>query len=236
MRRVLFLCLSVLTVLPAAGFAAPDVKTGLWEIRKNRAAGAEVRNDTLALTVGGRNPQPVAAYSQFDVVALKDGQSIEIRVDVATDSKRDGGRDIRIGLGFSTAAINSSATLLVPLSGYYLTLPSGTSGVSPRIVWVDREDDAVNFFNSATAMVGNPRFRGSVTVTGEFKPLVLKIRRSGDSLVFSGSLDGMEFGQALMAGGATLIPDFKFNTVGLAHAFADGATARFKNFGLEFSR
>lgn len=233
MRTLTIFCLSLLTVIPMAGFSATEVKTGAWEIRKNRAAAAEVRAGTIALTVGGRNPQPVAVYSHFDAIELKDGQAIEIRVDVATDSKRDGGRDIRIGLGFSAAAIDTSPTLLVPLSGYYLTLPSGASGVSPRIVWVDREDDAVNFFNSASAMVGNPRFRGSVTVTGEFKPLVLNIRRSGDLLVFSGSLDGMPFGQQVMAGGTTLIPDFKFNTVGLAHAFANGDTARFRNFELK---
>lgn len=233
MRTLFFLCLAALTALPATGLFAAEVKTGPWEIRKNRAAVAEVKSGSIALTVGGRNPQPVAAYSQFETIKLADGQAIQLQVDVATDSERDGGRDIRLGLGFSEMKIDSSAILLVPIDGYYLSVPSGGSDVSPRVVWVDREGDAVNFFNSTSQLVGNPRFRGSVTATAEYKTLVFNIQRAGDSLVFSGSLDGMEFGQTLVASGVSVIPDFKFNTAGLAHAFANGDTAKFKNFSIK---
>lgn len=180
--------------------------------------------------------QPGAAYLAFSTVTLQDGQTLRMTVNVANTrtALKATDRDVRIGLGFADAAITgTSTTLAVPLDGYSLSAPSAGSGTDPRASWIDANGGAINFFNSATATVGDMALNNGVSIGTSLGTWVWEVTRSGSDLIFSGSLNGTAFTSTATATGANVVQNFQFNTVGLAYAYSTGEIATFDNLKIE---
>lgn len=207
----------------------------IWGVRKPAAAMAGFGGNAMFMTVGDPNVQPVAAYTGFGPVVLEDGQSLRLTVDVASAFDEPRPRDIRLALGFATEPITGlSQTLTVPLTGYYLALPSGGAGNNPRITWTDHEGEPINFFNRTTANIGNPRLIGGASINRNWTTVVFEITREGDRLMFGGSLGDVAIAPTARAVADQVINDFKFNTLGLACVFAAGHQVAFRNLKLEW--
>ncbi len=204
-----------------------------WATRLVNGASVQF-SGALILTTDVFNAQPVAAYRSFNSVSLLDGEVLRMTFDLSASSPSAHNTFPRFALGFANPLITgTSGNLAVPLAGYHASLPIKTT--YPQIVnWVNAsEATPLNFFNSATAMVGvGPWFPAGVSVTSVPKPVVWEIARIGSDLTFSGSLDGTSF-SAGSATGANVLPDFKFNTVGLAYGYEGNTSATYDNFRLE---
>ncbi|MCF7818837.1 MAG: hypothetical protein K9M54_13250 [Kiritimatiellales bacterium] len=99
--------------------------------------------------------------------------------------------------------------------------------------WVNPGAGTLNFFNSATALVGDMALDNSVSVGTTSITWVWEVTRSGSDLVFSGSLGGTAFGSTT-ATGANVLQNFQFNTVGLGYVFSTAAeTATYDNLKIE---
>lgn len=182
------------------------------------------------------NGQPTATYHDFTETVLADGKTLRLTVDVATDSAVAQGGALRIGLGFAKSAITGDAAAgNVPLSGYYITVPSVGSTNDPKVTWTSPGvgSGTSNFFNSATALIGAPTLDNSVSVSSTMKTWVIDVTRSGTNLLFTGSLDGTAFGATVIASGSNVISGFTFNELALANYSAGGATATYDNLKVE---
>ena len=212
-----------------------DAGQGGWA---TRCAEGNVRftNGVVSITPN-INGQPGAAYISYAPVTLADGETLRLSVDVSATQTSAGRRNIRIGLGSASPAIaGDSALISVPFSGYLATLPLGDDNTDSRITWNSAASGDINFFNNATATVGDLGLDDSLYVDSTPKEWILDIMRVGDTLQFSGSFDGSAFsGTVPTASGDNLLSDFTFNTLGLAYAYSPGETAVYDNVRLEVS-
>jgi hypothetical protein len=207
----------------------------IWGVRKPNPAMVGFGGDAMFMTVAEQGVQPVAAYTGFGPIVLQDGDSLRLTVQVASAHPEPRPRDIRIALGYAPHAITGlSQTLAVPLSGYFIALPSGGAANNPRISWVDNEGEDINFFNRVTSNIGNPRLTGGASVGINWTTVVFEIRREGNRLAFAGNLGEVDIAPTARASGDHLIEGFQFNTVGLACAFAAGHKVAFRNLKLEW--
>lgn len=207
----------------------------IWGVRKPTPATLGFGGDAMFMKVAEENVQPVAAYTEFGPVVLEDGQSLRLTVQVASAHSEPRPRDIRLALGYAENPVTGlGSTVTVPVSGYFLALPSGGASNNPRISWIDNEGGDVNFFNRATHNIGNPRLMGNVSIERNWITVVFEISREGEQLSFSGSIGGIEFAALPQASGDYIIKDFQFNTLGLACVFGANHQVAFRNLKLEW--
>jgi hypothetical protein len=242
MNIIKTILLSTIALLPFSSSALSQViiqddfspsSSGNWATRLLDGASVQF-NDALELTPNAGNPQPAAAYRSFSSVALADGQTLRMTFDVSVLAVNDQTTFVRFGLGFADSPITgTSADLGVPLNGYYATLPIASSDYPSIINWVNGStSQPENFFNFATETRGiTLPFPNGVAVSTVPKAVIFNVTRSGSTFIFSGSLDGYDF-PAGDATGASVLPDFEFNTVAFGYVY-DGNTAIYENFTLE---
>jgi len=177
--------------------------------------------------------QPASAYLDFPDVTLKDGQTLSLSVDISTTRTEARASDIRFGLGFADPAITvDPASVLVPLSGYSCWIPSAGDASDVFVIRVDAEGGPANFFNSGTSpgamAVATTSAVGTTSV-----PCLFQITRRGDELVFSGSIDGNTYESVVVATGADVFSDFKYNTIALGYAWSPSDFVSYDNVRLE---
>jgi sialate O-acetylesterase len=142
-----------------------------------------------------------------------------------------------MALGYAAPLVEGdSTTLAIPMSGYAASLSTGNDNADPRVTWVDNAGGVVNFFNSSTANLGELAMDDSLYADATMRRYDFIITRDGSSLVFSGSFDGSPFSTTVAAGPPNLIPDFQFNTVGLAYAYSPGESVSYDNVAVKVSR
>lgn len=206
---------------------------GSWAVRTG--SGSVVFSNETVMIAPNLNAQPSSSYHAFAPTVLLDGDVLRMTVDISTDDLDARNRDIRIALGNASTPITGvSSTLAVPLSGYLITFPVN-SGTDPRISWIDSSGGDQNFFNAATATIGDPSLDNNVYLDATPKTAVFEITRVDTNLVFSGSLDGVEFGFAVTASVPNVVSNYAFNTAGLGYAYAAGQTGTFDNVKVELN-
>lgn len=206
---------------------------GSWATRYG--TGDVVFSNETAVIIPNPNGQPSAAYHAFAPTVLLDGDVLRLTVDISTDDLDVRNRDIRIALGNASSPITGySGTLSIPLSGYLLTFPVN-GGTDPRVSWIDSSSADMNFFNSQTALIGDPSLDNSVYLDATPKTAIFEIARDGTNLVFTGSLDGTEFGFAVTASVPNIVSNYTFNTAGLGYAYAAGQVGTFDNVKVELN-
>ena len=212
--------------------------SGDWIRRAHNGASIDIGGGSLEIN-HGTSAQPVAAYRFFDDVALEDGDTLRFTVEISSQNANASGGDIRMGLGFSNG-FSAGSSWNVPLAGYFTSVPSGGStGASSNNANLNYNaqgnPNSVNFFNSATSF-------GSMGSSGESvgstpATLVWMITRTGDNLMFSGSLNGVRFSSTFVYSDAeNIINDYTFNTVALAHLYSTGETINYHSVSVEVFR
>jgi hypothetical protein len=179
------------------------------------------------------NYQPASAYFDFPDVTLKDGHTLSLSVDISTTRTEARASDIRFGLGFADPAITvDPASVLVSLSGYSCWIPSAGDASDVFVIRVDAAGGPANFFNSGTSpgamAVATTSAVGTTSV-----PCMFQITRRGDELVFSGSIDGNTYESMVVATGADVFSDFKYNTIALGYAWSPSDFVSYDNVRLE---
>jgi hypothetical protein len=192
---------------------------------------AVVSGEALKLTVSDITTFSTTGYLPFEVIALKDGQTLRLSVDVATDYSERRGQDVRAGLGFSASGLRTSEKFKVGVSGYYLSLPSGGQPGAAVCKWHDGNKKANDFLYVSTTTLGDLSNKG--IVSDQLIPLVFEIKRVGSTLQFSGSLNGKPFGKQVSARDPELPENFQFNVVALGYCYAKGHTASYDNLKVE---
>lgn len=204
---------------------------GSWAAR---GAEESIRFEDGAMDMTPTGARSAAAYHVFDPIALRDGETLRLTVDVSTDRADPRAGDIRVGLGFAHPPILSAAEQAVPLAGYYLRIPSGGDTRDIPVMWKPETMEPDYFFDDSGTVslgqLGNTRTVGSVPVE-----LVFEITRSGEELIFSGRLDGAVQTTTATATGDQVIDRFLFNTVGLAYRHSSDHTVTYDNVRVELS-
>jgi hypothetical protein len=190
-----------------------------------------VSGGSLNLKVSSQSSFSSAAYLPFETVALADGQTLRLTVDVSTDNADKKTGDLRMGLGYANPVIVPGANFKVGISGYYITAPSGGQVYNVAYKWHDASENKNDFLFAATSSLGGQVNQNSVSS----KPVawILEITRAGNNLEFSGSLAGKKFSRKVVAEGANVISSFQFNTVALGYLYARGQTASYDNLKVE---
>lgn len=177
--------------------------------------------------------QPASAYLDFPDVTLKDGHTLSLSVDISTTRAEARASDIRFGLGFADPAITvDPASVLVPLSGYSCWIPSSGDTSDVSVIRVDAAGGTENFFNSGTSP-GALAVPTTSAVGPTPVPCLFQITRRGDELVFSGSIDGDTYESVVVATGADVFSDFKYNTIALGYAWSPSDFVSYDNVRLE---
>ncbi len=214
-----------------------DFSDGLhdWALRASSSAIVVFEPGKLELTLGPDCSQPLSAFRSFNPIALADGDRLQLLVYVSSLNSDRRSRDLRIAIGFADPLIRNPPTgnLNIPMAGYYTTAPSGGSTSNPEVRRTGFES-GVNFFNTNENLIGIMRNNQSVPIDGTAIPWVFEIIRVGDELIFSGSLNGVQFSNSIFASGADIIDDFTFNTAGISHGFSAGESAFYHKAVLRF--
>lgn len=205
---------------------------GDWARRGNPVTLIAFTNGAVNITPMA-NGQPCAAYLSFSPVTLQDGDMLRMTVDVSSATVVSGAKLIRSGFGFADPLITGDAvSSSVPMRGYTCSLPSAGNATDPAVTWINT-GAPVNFFNTATANIGNMSLVNTVSVGSTPKTWVFEATRSGNDIIFSGSLGGTAFGSTATATGGNVISNFQFNTVGLAAYVDQTAPVIYDNVKIE---
>ena len=177
--------------------------------------------------------QPASGYLDFPDLTLKEGETLSLSVDISTTRADARASDIRFGLGFADPAITADpASVFVPLSGYSCWIPSAGDDSDVSIIRVDAAGSMANFFNAGTSL-GTMAVATTSAVGTSSVPCTFQITRSGDDLLFSGSIDGNIYESVVVATGADVFSDFKYNTIALGYASSPSDFVSYDNVRLE---
>jgi len=201
-----------------------------WAFSGPAGSKAEIAGGALTLTVSDRSSLSSAAYLPFRTIELKDGQILQLRVEVSTATKGERAADIRMGLGFSDPVVAPGSDSKAGVSGYFTGAPSG-KGRSIHYRRHDASREKSDFLYGVTETLGGGLNRAFVS--SEPTEWIFEISRSGDRLSFSGGLAGEMFPGGVFAEGDQVIPDFRFNTIALGYLYSRGQSCTFHNVSLE---
>ena len=225
------------TVLCMSAHASVIVSEDFTEGQGNWAVVAYANVSSLvsfqggSVNIAGHSSGPSAVYLKFADVILQDGETLRLTANVTTTSTSEN-YTFRMGLGYAYSGFPAegtySSTLSVPMDGYYVSAPSGssTANIASRYVFTDAGASPQVFFSPTTA--GSVNFGTSVmttdeTLTSTIEPWVWEISRVGDDLMFSGSISGVAFGNTFTVPTTSLISDHTFNTLGFSSVNANRA-------------
>lgn len=221
--------LGATTVLIDDDFSAGQ---GDWAIRKQTLAAVEFENSAVKLLP--RN-QPAAVYHTFNDISLLNGEAFRLTVIVSVEDVQARTRALRFGMGYSNPPLRGESDVLrVPMNGYWFSFPTLGDTTASRVAhsgFVPPDEDT-NFFNTVIQNLGDMPV--SAGVGNDPVTLSVTITRSGDELVFSGSMDGVDLGDVVIASDENVIEEFRFNTIGMAFQFTTEGSATYESAKLEF--
>ncbi len=213
------LCLAIVGVAPAAAVIEDDFSdSSLWAIR----TGADPASDSISFEDNTQlhkgSGQPDSALPAFDTITLQDGHKLTLQVDVR-GNRDDSSSHARVTFGFADPAIEDGGQSLGSnnLFGYLFQMPGVDSSSDYTVRAVNGDS---NYFNAGgEASVSLSANQANNVSQSEFRTLIWNLERDGDSLLFSGSMNGVDFGSGSFnfdTGPSANVVNWKFNTVGFA--------------------
>lgn len=246
-KRLIIALASLIAGASALAFTALednfDSGKGGW-IRRgstNNEGGVDWLTGYPTINLNTNSGQPHSIYHDIGSIALSDGDTLRLTVDVKKAHTNESPTSLKVGFGYADAVFGDAQQATVPVDGYALRMPSGGSVTNPVVDWVDKDIDGdgstVNFFNKSTEALGELALDHVVSIGTNFTTVVFEITRMDTNLVFSGSIGGSAFSNAVATThGTNTLAGYEFNTVGLAHAYETGlGNASFDNLRVELN-